>query len=124
MLVFGTVSSVFDYATFGILLFILGADMQQFRTGWFMESVISASMIVLVIRTRHPFFRSVPGRLLSGATLLVAAVTVAIPYTPLGPVLGFTPLPLEFIALLVVILAGYILAAEVAKRAFYRRFKF
>jgi P-type Mg2+ transporter len=124
MIVFGPVSSIFDYATFGVLLLVLNANVTQFRTGWFMESVISASMIVLVIRTRHPFFRSVPGRLLSLATLVVAAVTLAIPYSPLGPVLGFAPLPVEFLALLVVILTVYILVAEVAKRMFYKRVKF
>jgi Mg2+-importing ATPase len=58
MLTFGPVSSLFDYLTFGVLLFLLHADTDQFRTGWFAESVISASLIVLVIRTRQPFFKS------------------------------------------------------------------
>ncbi len=124
MLVFGPISSLFDYATFGALFLILGADMQQFRTGWFMESVISASMIVLVIRTRHPFFRSRPSRLLSIATVVIVAVTLALPYTPLGPVLGFAPLTLEFLLLLAVILAFYVVVAEVAKRFFYKRTNF
>ncbi len=55
MLVFGTLSSVFDYLTFGALLLVLRADKESFRTGWFLESVISASLVVLVIRSRRPF---------------------------------------------------------------------
>lgn len=55
MLVFGITSSVFDYLTFGTLLFLLPGSIEEFRTGWFVESVISASMIVLVIRSRKPF---------------------------------------------------------------------
>jgi Mg2+-importing ATPase len=64
MVVFGLVSSLFDYITFGVLLFLLHATVDQFRTGWFIESVVSASMIVLIIRTRRPFFRSSPSRYL------------------------------------------------------------
>ena len=71
MLVFGAVSSLFDFATFGVLLLVLHATPEQFRTGWFVESVISASVIVLVIRTRRPFFASRPGRALLASTILV-----------------------------------------------------
>ncbi|HTZ41357.1 MAG TPA: magnesium-translocating P-type ATPase [Syntrophales bacterium] len=121
MIVFGILSSVFDYLTFGVLLFILHATPELFRTGWFMESVISASLIVLVIRTRKPFFRSLPGRLLCTATLLVGAATLLLPFTPLGALFEFRPIPIEFIALMGVIIAFYVLAAEAAKRLFYAR---
>jgi P-type Mg2+ transporter len=123
MIVFGLVSSIFDYLTFGALLLILHATTEQFRTGWFQESVISASLIVLVIRTRQPFFRSPPGRYLLAATLLIAGVTLILPYTPLAKLLGFAPLPLEFLLLLGGILLLYIGAAEVAKKFFYRKVK-
>ena len=76
MMTFGLVSSVFDYLTFGVLLFILHATPEQFRTGWFLESVISASLIVLVIRSRKPFFKSRPSPYLLTATLLVVVVTL------------------------------------------------
>lgn len=119
MLTFGLVSSVFDYLTFGALLWILGASPEQFRTGWFIESVISASAIVLVIRTRRPFVSSTPGQALALATLAVAAFTLVLPLLPIAAPLGLTPMPLSFLVLLAAILAGYILTAELAKKYFY-----
>jgi Mg2+-importing ATPase len=124
MLTFGFVSSVFDYLTFGALLFILKAGTEEFRTGWFLESVISASVIVLVIRSRKPFFRSRPGRYLLAATLLTVCMTLIFPVLPLGRVFGFTPLPWAFLLVLGGIVALYVLAAEAAKKAFYARVKF
>jgi len=124
MLAFGVLSSVFDYLTFGALLFILSAGTNEFRTGWFLESVISAALIVLIIRTRRPSFRSKPGRNLMIATLAVIGLTLIIPYTPLGQLLGFTSIPAEFILLLLGILALYFIGAEVVKKAFYRWVKF
>jgi len=120
MLVFGPVSSLFDYATFALLLWILHADVMQFRTGWYMESVVSAALIVLVVRTRRPFFRSRPGKYLFIATLLVVAVTIAIPFTPLAKPFGFQTVPASFFLALAVIVAMYIGTAELAKRLFYR----
>jgi len=124
MIVFGLVSSVFDYLTFGALLWILNATTAQFRTGWFQESVISAALIVLVIRSRQPFFKSRPGRYLLAATLLIAGVTLIFPYTPLAEFFNFTPLPLEFLLLLGGILFLYICTAELVKKVFYRKVKF
>jgi Mg2+-importing ATPase len=96
MLTFGIVSSVFDYLTFGILLFMLHATPEQFRTGWFLESVISASLIVLVIRSRKPFFTSRPSPSLCMATLGVVVVTLLVPFTPLGKIFGLSQLPMVF----------------------------
>jgi len=123
MLTFGAVSSVFDYLTFGVLLFILHATTDQFRTGWFLESVISASLIVLVIRSRRPFSRSRPGRYLFIATLAVIAATLIFPFTLFSGIFGFKPLPLSFFAWLGGIVVLYILAAEMAKRLFYQKVK-
>jgi Mg2+-importing ATPase len=120
MMTFGLVSSVFDYATFGVL-YLLGATPLLFRTAWFIESVVSASLIVLVVRTRKPFFLSRPSRSLTLATCLVVVATVLIPYTPLAGVFGFTPLGLRYLGALVVVVVLYIVTAELAKRAFYRR---
>jgi Mg2+-importing ATPase len=120
MLVFGPLSSVFDYATFGVLLLVLHAGATEFRTGWFIESVLSASMIVLVIRTRHPFWKSRPGRALEIATVAVAVATLALPFTPLGTLFHFAPVPLSFIPWLAGILALYVGTAEIAKALFYR----
>jgi Mg2+-importing ATPase len=124
MITFGLVSSVFDYLTFGLLLLILHANEGQFRTGWFLESVISASMIVLVIRSRKPFFRSRPGKYLLIATLSIAVITLIFPFTPLGKVFGFSPLTFSTYLLLLLIVVLYILIAEITKRIFYKKVKF
>lgn len=124
MITFGLVSSVFDYLTFGLLLLILHANEDQFRTGWFIESVISASMIVLVIRSRKPFFRSRPGKYLLIATLSIAVITLVFPFTPVGKVFGFSPLTFSTYLLLILIVVLYILMAEITKRIFYKKVKF
>jgi Mg2+-importing ATPase len=120
MLVFGLLSSVFDYLTFAALLFLLHADQAQFRTGWFMESVISASMIVLVIRTHQSILKSRPSRPLFFATIAIVIITLIFPYTPIAGILGFEPLPLEFLLVLALIVGLYIFCAENVKRVFYQ----
>ncbi len=121
MLTFGLVSSIFDYLTFGALVLLLHASPEQFRAGWFVESVISASLVVLVIRTNGPFYKSKPGKALLIATLVVDALTLVLPYTPLADFLGFSPIPPLFVVMLAIILVLYMLTAEVAKHFFYRR---
>ena len=122
MLTFGVLSSVFDYLTFGALLYLFHAGTDQFRTAWFVESVLSASLILLVVRSRMPLLASKPSRRLVLATAGVAIVTLALPYLPYADLLGLVPLPPAYLALLGAIVAAYIGAAEVAKRLFYRRF--
>lgn len=122
MIFFGIISSVFDYITFGVLLIILKADPVFFRTGWFVESVLSASLVVLVIRTRKPFFKSTPGSYLLITTLLIASVVMVLPYLHFSTLLGFKPLPANFILALIIILFAYIVTAEVGKKIFYQRF--
>ncbi len=124
MITFGLVSSVFDYLTFGLLLLVLHAREGEFRTGWFLESVISASVIVLVIRSRKPFFRSQPGKYLLIATLSIAVITLIFPYTPLGTVFGFSPLSLSTCILIMLIVVIYIFTAEIVKTIFYKKVKF
>ena len=123
MITFGLVSSVFDYLTFGALVTILHATQDQFRTGWFLESVISASLIVLVIRSRKPFFKSRPAKYLLMATLLTVIVTVVLPFTPLGGIFGFSRLPISFLLLIGIIIIAYIITAEMAKTVFYKKVK-
>lgn len=120
MIVFGLLSSVFDYLTFGMLLWLLQAGATEFRSGWFVESVLSASMVVLIVRTRRPFFRSLPGRWLLGLSALVWLITLWLPYSPFAHVLGFMPLPPQFLAAMALILLLYMLSAELLKRWFYR----
>jgi Mg2+-importing ATPase len=121
MVTFGLVSSVFDYLTFGVLLFILHATPDQFRTGWFMESVISASIIVLVIRSRRPFFKSRPGKHLLLATISIVIATLILPFTPIGKIFNFVSLPMSFLMILGIIMVLYILMAELVKKLFYQR---
>jgi Mg2+-importing ATPase len=123
MLIFGPLSSIFDYATFALLLWVLKANEAQFQTGWFIESVLSAMLVVFAIRTRLPFNRSRPSRLMMAVTLLVAFVVLAIPYTPLAGVLGFTPLPPLYLGLIFLIVIVYFTAADFVKRWFYRQAK-
>jgi Mg2+-importing ATPase len=120
MITFGILSSVFDYLTFGALLFFLHAGTDLFRTGWFVESVVSASLVVLVIRSRRPFFRSKPSRYLLTTTLIIAGLALVIPFTSLGVVFGFVEMPLPFILVMLLIVSLYVLAAELMKRVFYR----
>lgn len=124
MIFFGLTSSVFDYLTFVVLLFLLPGSTEQFRTGWFMESVISASLIVLVIRSRKPFFRSRPGRYLLLATMLIVVLTLVFPLTPFAALFGFSPLPLKVTLVLGAIVGLYIFAAEIIKKIFYKKVKF
>jgi len=121
MITFGIVSSVFDYLTFGVLLLVLHANEIQFRTGWFVESVVSAALIVLVIRSRRPSYKSQPGKYLLIATLTIVAVTIILPFTPLAGILGFCSLPISLILYILLIILLYIITAEVVKRIFYKR---
>jgi P-type Mg2+ transporter len=121
MAVFGPVSSIFDFLTFWIMLGPLHAGHAEFRTGWFVESIATQTLVVYVIRTRRiPFLKSRP----SLPMLLVptaAALTGAIlPYTGLAPLLGFTPLPVTFFLLLAGLVVIYLLLVELAKTRFYR----
>jgi Mg2+-importing ATPase len=121
MITFGVVSSVFDYLTFGVLLLILHVNEFQFRTAWFVESVASAALIVLVIRSRRPFFRSKPGKYLLIATLSIVAVTIILPFTPIAGILGFSSLSLPLFIYIGLIIVLYIITAEIIKRVFYKR---
>lgn len=118
MIVFGTLSAVFDCLTFVGLMW-LGATMKQFRTGWFIESIISAALIVLVVRSRRPFFRSRPSKLLVLATAATIAVTFLVPHLPFAPLIGFGPMPARFYLVILPIVVAYMAAAEITKRMFY-----
>lgn len=119
MLVFGLANSACDYLTFGVLLYLMHANPIQFRTGWFIENVVTAALIVLVIRTRKRFYTSRPSTPLLIATGATVAVALALPYTPLAGVLGFEPLGMGFLLALGLIMVFYVIAAEVTKSWFY-----
>jgi Mg2+-importing ATPase len=120
MVVFGVVSSVFDYLTFAVLLGWMGAGPVDFRTGWFLESVVSAALVVLVIRTRRHMLTTPPSAPLALVTAGTVVAALALPFTPLAHTLGFNAVSARFVGAMTVIVIFYIVAAEAAKRRFYR----
>jgi Mg2+-importing ATPase len=121
MIEFGILSSFFDFITFAALLGVFHAGPQLFRTGWFVESLLTQLIIALVVRTRRPFFQSRPGNVLLATTLLLIPLTIAIPFFPVASVFGFVPPSATLVATLVAITVLYVFAAERAKIWFYRR---
>jgi Mg2+-importing ATPase len=120
MFLFGPLSSSFDLLTFAVLLWAMHAGQAVFHTGWFVESVLSASMVVFSLRTRSSVGRSRPSRTMLLTTVVVVAVALMLPYSPLGSALGFVVLPGSFLAVIVGISAAFFAAAEITKRWFYR----
>lgn len=121
MIYFGLVSSCFDFLTFGLLLLVMHANVGTFRTGWFVESLLTQLAIVLVIRTRKVFWQSRPGTLLAWLTLAVAALALLIPYLPGADWFGFVPLPAAVLGGLLAITAIYLTASEATKHWFFTR---
>jgi Mg2+-importing ATPase len=121
MIAFGLVSSIFDFLTFATLVFIIRATPETFRTGWFIESVMTEVFIILVMRTWKPLYKSLPSRPLLAGMIAVVLVTLALPYSPLSATLGLTPLPFSTLLLLATITLLYIAASELTKRVFYVR---
>jgi Mg2+-importing ATPase len=121
MVEFGLLSSLFDCAMFAILIIGFTAEPAMFRTGWFVESLLTELVIALVVRTRHVFFRSRPGRLLLVSTIAFVGVTLVLPYLPVNTLLGFVPLPAPLMLTLLGLTALYVGATELAKKYFYSR---
>jgi len=114
--VFGTLSSVFDLVTFGLLLW-LHVSAPIFRTAWFLESALSELLVLLVVRTRRVFFRSHMGGALLAATLVVCVLVIALPFMPFASALGFAPPPASIMWLVLGIVAAYVTTAELVKHA-------
>jgi len=121
MAVFGVQSTLFDFMTFGVLLLILNSTVDQFRTGWFILSIATEIAVLLVIRTRRFFLTSRPSRYLVLSSIIVLAIVLALPYTPIGDLLGLVILPLWTDIGLIGIVVAYIVTAEITKMLFYRR---
>jgi len=120
MLTFGPISSLFDFLTFGLMLGVLNAGPSEFRTGWFVESLATQTLIIFAIRTRRiPFFRSRPGGVLTAATLSVIALGVVLTISPLAPALGFAALPWQFFGALALFVLAYLVLVEITKAVFY-----
>ena len=116
MVSFGLLSSVFDLATFATLRLAFDAGAALFRSGWFVESTATELAVMLVLRTGRPFWRSRPGTALLVSSAVVAAITVALPYSPLATPLGLVALPAPVVLALVALTALYVTANELLKR--------
>jgi P-type Mg2+ transporter len=120
MLCLGPVSSLFDFATFALLIFAVKAGEATFQTAWFVESLATQVLVVFVIRTPGAPWRSLPSPWLTASTLLVAAAAVILPYTSFGAALGFVPLPGWLLLAIAALALVYLAVAELAKRVFLR----
>lgn len=120
MILFGIISSVFDYITFALLLFIFKADERLFHTGWLLESIISAMVVMLIVRTARPVFASKPSNKLLIAIMGVAVVLFVIVYSPISSYLGLIALPIKILISLLGVSLLYALTAEILKKFFYK----
>lgn len=120
MLVFGPLSSVFDFLTFALLLWVFRADESLFHTGWFVESLATQTLVIFIIRTADPL-RDRPHPTLVATTLLAFAIAALLPYSPAAPWLGFTPLPAAVLGALALVTVSYLFAVYAAKQRFFTR---
>jgi Mg2+-importing ATPase len=121
MLTFGLTSTLFDLLTFAVLLAIARGNPDLFRTGWFLESLLTELWILLVIRTYRPFYRSTPSRFLAGSVAVMTLVALALPYAPVAGMFGLVPLPPGIVVLILGITVLYLLVSEATKQLFFRR---
>ncbi|MGV3741633.1 MAG: magnesium-translocating P-type ATPase [Burkholderiaceae bacterium] len=124
MISFGLISTCFDFLTFGMLRYLIDDSAILFRTGWFVESVLTELFILVVIRTYRPLHQSRPSSFLILAILCITGFTIALPYLPFAGIFEFAPLPPLVMACILLITLLYIFVSEVTKRHFYRRFGF
>jgi Mg2+-importing ATPase len=123
MTIMGPISSIYDFLTFGVLLWLFhaAANPALFRTGWFVESLATQTLVVFVIRTAGNPFKSRPSGRLLGGVMAVSVAGAVLPYTPLGPWLGFTPLPLSLLGAIALLALTYLFLVQGVKTWFYRR---
>jgi Mg2+-importing ATPase len=123
MLYIGPISSIFDFATFGIMWYVFHANPALFHTGWFVESLATQVLVVWVIRTgKVPFLQSRPSTTFLLATTGIVAFGIIIPYTLLGKWIGFVPLPLLFFLILMTMVIFYLILVQIVKTWFIRKF--
>ena len=120
MLVLGPVSSVFDFLTFYLLLTVLNADQPTFQTAWFIESLATQILVIFVIRTRHNPLRSRPHPALMVSSIVLLAIAIGVPFSPIGDYFGFVPVESKFFLLLGGLVLSYLVIAQLAKVLFYR----
>lgn len=122
MLTLGPVSSLFDFLTFALLIWGFHASEAMFHTGWFVESLATQCLVILVIRTRGSPLRSRPNRWLAALSLGTVIAAALLPYVGVGHWLGFVPVPPLLLAALALMTGAYLVLAEFAKERFYRHY--
>lgn len=120
MLLVGPVSSIFDFLTFYVMLNVFNAKEGLFRTGWFVESIVTQVLVIFIIRTRRNIFKSKPNSWLVYTSLFIVGVAITLPFTSIGAYFGFSPLPIKFFTILLTLGIGYLVMVEFVKRWFYR----
>jgi Mg2+-importing ATPase len=123
MIAFGPISSIFDFATFGVMIIFFHAysNPSLFQTAWFVESLFTQTLVIFVIRTRTiPFFKSKPNKWLTINITGILALALLIPYTPIGKIFSFVPLPASFLMVLVGFIIIYLFLVELMKIWFYK----
>ena len=113
--IMGPLSSLFEVATFGVLFLLFKTNPEQFRTGWFMESIATQTLVVFLIRTKGRPWRDAPNRVLAISTLTALAVALVIPFSPAGAWFGFVAPPAYVTLALAGIVAAYLVCAELFK---------
>ncbi len=124
MATFGLQSTLFDLLTFAVFLLLLHSTETLFQTGWFVLSVVTELLIMLVIRTRRVFWKSRPSKRLLGSTITILLIVLFLPYSPVALILGFTPLSLFVVSILLTIAVLYVISTELIKWVFYRYAEF
>lgn len=123
MVIFGIHSSVFDVITFLTLYYVLKVKESAFQTGWFIESILTELFILFIIRTHKNFFKSKPGKYLFILSIVGLVLTLGLPYLPFANDIGLTPLPLLNVGTMLIIVAIYILTADLLKVWFFKKFR-
>lgn len=124
MLVFGPISSFFDFVMFFLLVYFFKASAQFFQTGWFLESLVTQSLIIFAIRTRIvPFFKSKPSPLLLYSAIVIVCIAIGVVMLPVGKLFSFVPLPPIYFVALGLIMVCYYVLVEVAKTWFYKKYE-
>jgi len=123
MMIIGPISSIYDFLTFGVLLWVFHAstDVPLFHTGWFVESLATQTLVVFVIRTAGSPLKSRPSGPLLVSVLAVVAIAAVLPYTPVARLLRFTPLPVSMLGAIAFLAATYLLVVQAVESWFYRR---
>jgi len=123
MVIIGPISSIFDFLTYGVMLFIFHASAELFHTGWFIESLCTQTLVIHIIRTgKIPFIESRPSRFLLLMSVIIVSIGIAIPFSPLAKPFGFVKPPLMYFVALFIMVVTYLLLVQAVKKWFIKKY--